>query len=71
MFLSILYIRGITLANLPGDVQDIIFVLLDEYQSVKNLSVEEKAVIPLLKERFKVFGHQCSMFGMVLCVWFV
>ena len=58
--------RGITLANLPGDVQDIIFVLIDEYKASKRDSATpaQLALIDKLKEVFAHYrGHHCSMFS--------
>ena len=56
--------RGITLANLPGDVVDIVYVLIDEFTSKVPLTKKERMIIPALKKLFaKYQGHQCSMFG--------
>lgn len=62
--LSLMTSRGITLANLPGDVEDIIFVLIDEFKESGKLSKKQKMCIPALKKVFHQYqGHQCSMFG--------
>lgn len=59
--------RGITLANLPGDVQDIIFVLLDEFKASKQKSGASAAQLKQIEEMREAFklvkGHQCSMFA--------
>lgn len=55
--------RGITLANLPGDGEDIILVLIDEFKSVKKLTSEQLAYLPQVKKALSHYGHQCSMFG--------
>ena len=44
--LSLMTSRGITLANLPGDVEDIIFVLIDEFKESGKLSKKQKMCIP-------------------------
>lgn len=57
---------GITLANMPGDVEDIIYVLLDEFKAEKisDLTQEQQDLLPKVREAFKRFkGHHCSMFG--------
>ena len=56
--------RGITLANLPGDVEDIILVLIDEFQNSGQLTKQQLRMIPTLRKVFMQYkGHQCSMFG--------
>lgn len=58
--------RGITLANLPGDVQDIVFVLIDEFKASKraNASPAQLILLDKLKDIFAKFrGHHCSMFS--------
>jgi hypothetical protein len=61
---GILSSRGITLANLPGDVQDIIFVLIDEFINTADLTATQRLMAPNLKKVFRQYkGHQCSMFG--------
>lgn len=56
--------RGITLANLPGDVEDIIFVLIDEFADSGKLNKHQLMQVPALKKVFHTYkGHQCSMFG--------
>ena len=58
--------RGITLANLPGDGEDIIYVLMDEFQNKyrSQLSAKQLALLPEVRQIFvKYNGHQCSMFG--------
>lgn len=56
--------RGVTLANLPGDGEDIIFVLLDEFQSKATLTKQQRLMMPALRKMFTQFkGHHCSMFG--------
>lgn len=54
---------GITLANLPGDGEDIIYVLIDEFQSKHNLPKEQLAALPTVRAALSHYGHQCSMFG--------
>lgn len=44
--------RGITLANLPGDVEDIVFVLIDEFQTKAKLTKQQKMSIPAMKKVF-------------------
>ncbi|CAE7540161.1 unnamed protein product, partial [Symbiodinium microadriaticum] len=58
--------RGVTLANLPGDGEDIVYVLMDEFQNknAARLSQEQKEMLPDVAKIFvKYNGHQCSMFG--------
>mmetsp|Transcript_19427 Transcript_19427/g.27920 ORF Transcript_19427/g.27920 Transcript_19427/m.27920 type:complete len:498 (+) Transcript_19427:40-1533(+) len=58
--------RGITLANLPGDGSDIIFVLLDEFKSSRgaSLNIEQLRLLPEVGKIIAAYnGHQCSMFG--------
>lgn len=56
--------RGITLANLPGDVEDIIFLLIDEFSNSAQLTKRQRLQLPALKQVFRDYrGHQCSMFG--------
>jgi hypothetical protein len=64
--LSLMVSRGITLANLPGDVEDILFVLIDEFAESKSngLNKKQRLTMPALKKVFHQYqGHQCSMFG--------
>ena len=45
-------------------MQDIIFLLLDEYKTNNKLDKKTISLIPMMKEMFAKFGgHQCSMFG--------
>jgi hypothetical protein len=56
----------VTLANLPGDGEDIIYVLMDEFQNKnkERLTAQQLAMLPDVREVFlKYNGHQCSMFG--------
>ena len=50
---------------MPGDGQDIVYVLLDEFAAAnKNtLTAEQTALLPQVKKLFAHYGHQCSMFG--------
>lgn len=58
--------RGVTLANLPGDGEDIVYVLMDEFQNKNKAKMTPKQLelLPDVRDVFlKYNGHQCSMFG--------